>query len=72
MYIMQLLPQILIWVNFGGNGRCRYIRFILWSFGIFCGHLVYFPRLGMLYQEKSGNPVSASSLTQIVYAFVNK
>jgi hypothetical protein len=30
------------------------------KFGIFCGiscvHLVYFPSLGMLYQEKSGNP----------------
>jgi hypothetical protein len=40
---------------------------VIWSilrpFGIFCGHLVYFiviwyifPRFGMLYQEKSGNP----------------
>jgi hypothetical protein len=24
--------------------------------GIYCGNLVYFPRFGMLYQEKSGNP----------------
>jgi hypothetical protein len=23
---------------------------------IFCGHLVYFSRFGILYQEKSGNP----------------
>jgi hypothetical protein len=29
---------------------------ILWPFGIFCGHLVYFPCFGILYQEKSGNP----------------
>jgi hypothetical protein len=29
---------------------------ILWPFHIFCGHLVYFPRFGILYQEKSGNP----------------
>jgi hypothetical protein len=34
---------------------------ILWSFGVFCGHLVYymvpiFFRFSMLYQEKSGNP----------------
>jgi hypothetical protein len=36
---------------------------ILWLFGMFCGHLVYlrliafnFLRLGMLHQEKSGNP----------------
>jgi hypothetical protein len=40
--------------------------------GIFCGHWVYFtaiwyillffPRFGTLYQEKSGNPESHSSL----------
>jgi hypothetical protein len=35
--------------------------YILWSFGIFCGHLVYLPRFGMLYQEKSGNPDSNPS-----------
>jgi hypothetical protein len=29
----------------------------LWPFCIFYGYLVYFSRLGMLYQEKSGNPV---------------
>jgi hypothetical protein len=29
---------------------------ILWPFGIFCGNLVYFPRFGILEQEKSGNP----------------
>jgi hypothetical protein len=27
----------------------------LWTFGIFCGNLRHFSRLGMLYQEKSGN-----------------
>jgi hypothetical protein len=27
-----------------------------WSFGIFCGRLVYFSRFGILYQGKSGNP----------------
>jgi hypothetical protein len=39
------------------------IWYILWPCGIFCGHCVYFmviwnnfPRFGMLYQEKSGNP----------------
>jgi hypothetical protein len=46
------------------------ISYILCPFGIFCGHLVHFvviwyilrsfwyifPRFGMLYQEKSGNP----------------
>jgi hypothetical protein len=30
--------------------------YILWTFGIVCGYLVYFPRLGTLYYEKSGNP----------------
>jgi hypothetical protein len=28
---------------------------ILWHFGLLYGYLVYFPRFGMLYQEKSGN-----------------
>jgi hypothetical protein len=46
--------KIPIWVNFGGscNGRCWYILMAIWSilgpFGIFCGHLVYFP---VLYKE---------------------
>jgi hypothetical protein len=30
--------------------------YILWTFGIYCGNWVYFPRFGILYQEKSGNP----------------
>jgi hypothetical protein len=30
--------------------------YILWTFGIARGKLVYFSRLGILYQEKSGNP----------------
>jgi hypothetical protein len=34
-------PKIAIWVNFGGscNGRCWYI---LCTFGVFYGHLIYF------------------------------
>jgi hypothetical protein len=38
-------PKIPIWVNFGGscNGKCWYIRSILLPFGLFYGHLVYFP-----------------------------
>jgi hypothetical protein len=31
------------------------------SFGLFWGHLVYFSRIGMLYQEKSGNPGADNS-----------
>jgi hypothetical protein len=36
-----LKTKIPIWINYGGscNGRCRYI---LWPFGLFFGHLVYF------------------------------
>jgi hypothetical protein len=30
--------------------------YILWHFGIFCGHLVYYPRFGILSHEKFGNP----------------
>jgi hypothetical protein len=35
------------------------ILYILWHFCVCCGHLVYFPRFGILYHEKSGNPVPA-------------
>jgi hypothetical protein len=30
--------------------------YILWTYGIVRGNLVYFSRFGILYQEKSGNP----------------
>jgi hypothetical protein len=30
--------------------------YILWTFGVIHGNLVYFFRFGILYQEKSGNP----------------
>jgi hypothetical protein len=31
-------------------------RYILWTFGIVRGNLVYFSRFGILYEDKSGNP----------------
>jgi hypothetical protein len=62
-------PKIPIWVNFGGspNRRCWYVLrpfglyfngslVYLLMLGKFYGYLVYFSRVGMLYQEKSGNP----------------
>jgi hypothetical protein len=42
------------------NGHLEYfidIWDILWPFGTFCVHLVYFSVLGFVHQEKSGNPV---------------
>jgi hypothetical protein len=49
---------------------------ILWPFGIFCGHLVYFmviwnifSQFGMLYQEKSGNPAQNSYLVRNILAY---
>jgi hypothetical protein len=41
-------------VNFPG------VWYILWHFGLFCGHLVSFPRLGILCHKKSGNPAPRS------------
>jgi hypothetical protein len=32
------------------------IWYNLWPFGEFVGYLVYFPRFGKNYREKSGNP----------------
>jgi hypothetical protein len=32
------------------------ICYILWTFGIVRGNLVYFSRFGIMYREKSGNP----------------
>jgi hypothetical protein len=42
------------------------IRHILWSFGIFCGNLVSFPRFGILLQEKSGNPDQRMLIVSVV------
>jgi hypothetical protein len=45
-----------------GAGLYMFVWSILWPFDTFCGHLngylvcISFARLGMLYQEKSGNP----------------
>jgi hypothetical protein len=39
--------------------------YILLTFGIVCGNLVYFYRFGILYQEKSGNPAREHQIGQI-------
>jgi hypothetical protein len=48
------------------------IWYILWSFGIFCGHLVYFvviwyilSRFGKLCQEKSDNPAGEQLFNRV-------
>jgi hypothetical protein len=38
---------------------------ILWPFGIYCSHLVYFSGFGIMYQDKSGNPGLASSIADL-------
>jgi hypothetical protein len=41
------------------SGHSVYFTTIWYSFrpfGAFCVHMLYFPRFGMFYQEKSGNP----------------
>jgi hypothetical protein len=42
------------------------IWYILWPFGICNGYLVHFSCLGMLYQEKSGNPGKGDSFLSMV------
>jgi hypothetical protein len=54
------------------------IWYIVWPFGILCGHLpycvaiwyifghlVYFSRLGILNREKSGNPATENMLARL-------
>jgi hypothetical protein len=50
-------PNIPIWVNFVGscNGRCLYIlvyHTAIWYILCTCGHLVIFPRFGILYMQR--------------------
>jgi hypothetical protein len=39
---------------------------ILWRFGIFCEHLVHFSGFGIMYQQKSGNPVGHLCLPNLL------
>jgi hypothetical protein len=47
-------PQIPIWVNFGDSCHVR-VWYILWPFGKFSGHLIYFMAPWYIVPEKSGN-----------------
>jgi hypothetical protein len=55
-------PKILFWVKFLGHLNRKYCYIfdhLVWFmavFGIACDHLVFFPILVYLHQEKSGNP----------------
>jgi hypothetical protein len=44
---------------------------ILLLFGVFCGHLVYFPHFGMLHKGKSGNPGLHGLLLVAAFAVVH-
>jgi hypothetical protein len=46
--------------------------YILWSFGIFCDHLIYISGYEMLYQVKSGNPVGQTCMVMYCKAEENK
>jgi hypothetical protein len=50
-------PKISIWINFWGFCNGRYWCIIWRPFGKLHSYLVHFPRFGMLYHEKSGNPL---------------
>jgi hypothetical protein len=43
---------------------------ILWTFGIVCGNLVYFPSFGILFKEKSGNPAGGCNAKWMLRQFV--
>jgi hypothetical protein len=68
-------PKIQIWVNFGGPWNGKYWQ-ILWSFGIFYGHLAnvvivwyIFSHFGSLSREKSGNPAVRTILRTLLRSF---
>jgi hypothetical protein len=69
-------PKFPIWVNSGGpkNGifyvHLEYyaaIWYILWPFGDVLVIWYIFPRFGILYQEKSGNPANGDTGDRLAY-----
>jgi hypothetical protein len=62
--IFTYIPKIQVWYLFEGLGM-ENLGIYYSTYGEFCEHLVYFvvtgyisSHFGMLYQEKSGNPVA--------------
>jgi hypothetical protein len=60
--------KIPVWINYGVSSKRRY-WYILWRFGQFSGHLIYFMALwyilwsfGILHHEQSGNPATRQSM----------
>jgi hypothetical protein len=49
--------KMLICIFYGHLEYFMAIWDILWPFGTFCVHLVHFSVFGIMYEEKSGNPV---------------
>jgi hypothetical protein len=54
-------------MSYGYLVHLKVYCYILWTFGIVRGNLVYFPRFGILYQEKSGNPATKRTKWQHFY-----
>jgi hypothetical protein len=54
-YILEVLGMENVGIFYGHLEYFMTIWYVSWPFCIFCGHLVFFPCFGMLYQEKSAN-----------------
>jgi hypothetical protein len=56
--------------QFGKILECLVIRDVVkcyWPFLYFTAFLVYFPHLGMLYQQKSGNPGGKDTVMKFIF-----
>jgi hypothetical protein len=52
--------KMLVYFTYGHLVHFTVFCYVLWTFGIVHGNLVYFSRFGKFHQEKSGNPVLES------------
>jgi hypothetical protein len=58
VYTLEGLAMEDVGIFYGHLVHYTVFCYILRNFGIVCGNLVYFSGFGILYQEKSGNPVT--------------